>query len=235
MNKKLVVLVCFLVSIQSAFAQFEKKLTFDFSVGYALPLGDALQEDRLPFFFSNLNSGIAILSDAQYNINPHLSVGLQGEYTRFFSWADPRFGSNQTEDNSKINLINLNPFVRYRILKGKLSPFMIGSIGATFYNGERERVEITLNDFFLANPQDSYVSIEQVVLREPGQSLSNTFTPNVFVGGGIDYNLTASMGLFLNVTYNTVFTKNDEVLRQNLSYPLFSIGVNANFVKSKTL
>lgn len=216
-------------------AQFEKKLTFDFSLGYAIPVGEDLKDDRLPFFFSNLSTGLTFMADFQYNLDEHFAIGMMGEYTRFYSWEDPRVGSTSTNSASFINVINFNPYFRYRILKGKISPFVNGSMGVSMINGERSPSEFIIEDFFSAGTNSQFVSIDKVTFRERGEVLARQFRPNVMAGGGLDYNLSQSLGLFFDVTYTVIFTSGDEVLRQTIQYPTFRIGANVNFVKAKTL
>ncbi|MEQ8358269.1 MAG: hypothetical protein RH860_02200 [Cytophagales bacterium] len=234
--QRILTIIVILLSVSSiSKAQFEKKLTFDFSLGYAIPMGEDLREDRLPYFYSNMSSGFAFAADFQYNLNKKLSIGMRGEYTDFWSWYDPRSSQVDDSDESWITLISINPYARYKILDKKISPFVVVSAGATIYNGERSPSNIVIKDFYASNPESYQAPINEVTIRESGQSLNTTLVPNTMAGLGVQMDVSQFIGVFLQANYNLVFTNQDEVLRQNMQYVLVTGGVNLNFVKSKTL
>ena len=146
--QKLLFLIAILFIVNSAQAQFEKKLTFDFSLGYAIPFGDDLREDRLPYYYSNMSSGLGFSADVQYNLNKKISIGLRGEYTEIWGWYDPRKSEVDENDESYISLVSFNPYAKYNILDKKISPFVLLGAGVTIYNGERSPTTTVIRDFY---------------------------------------------------------------------------------------
>lgn len=234
MKNILIIVTLFLLSISVAQGQFDRKFTFDFGVGYAIPNGESLRDDNVPYFYSNLLGGISFMAQAKYNLNPKMAIGLKVDYSGFSYWFDPRT-TNSDSYESFMNIINIGPIARYRVLNGKFSPFFVGGIGLGIYNGERASTSIFVDEFFPAGPDDSFASIDYVILREPGVIIENNIQFSGFAGLGFELDVSQSVGIFVLGTYNYINSQNDETLRQNILYPAFSAGVNLNFVKSKTL
>ena len=224
-----------LLSTSYAEAQFERKFTFDVGVGYSIPNGEALREDNVPYFYSNLLGGISFMAQAKYNFSSKIAVGLKVDYSGFSYWYDPRsVNINNDSYESFMNVINVGPIVRYRILNGKFSPFIVAGAGIGIYNGERASTNIVINDFFPAGPDEAYASIDYVIFREPGIIIQNNIQFSGSLGLGLELDVSQSVGVFILGSYNYINSINDETLRQNILYPTISAGVNLNFIKSKT-
>lgn len=233
MKRYLIVLIS-VFSFHASQAQFEKKLTFDFSLGYAIPFGEDLREDRLPYFYSNMSDGLGFAADFQYNLSRKISVGLRGEYTEIWGWYDPRKSEVDPNDASYITLVGISPYGKYRILDKKISPFVILAFGATIYNGERSPANTLIEDFFVSDPDSWQIPINEVLIREPGQVVETSIAPNSALGIGVEMDISETIGVFILGNYNVVFTGQNEELRQNMQYFFISGGINLNFVKSKT-
>ncbi|HOP03582.1 MAG TPA: outer membrane beta-barrel protein [Tenuifilaceae bacterium] len=107
---KLLMLACLLITFNSNLkAQFENKVTFNFSLGAIQPIGIQeyiYQSDNLhyentflmPYLFSNYKQGFTFTGSAQFNINRFFSVGTgigverigNWEYTEAYTWNDER-------------------------------------------------------------------------------------------------------------------------------------------------
>lgn len=234
MKNKSLLIAAFLFISWASYGQFDKKLTFDVSVGYAQPSGDELRKDRVPHLYANFNEGYSFSAKAQYNLKPKFSFGLSGELTRFADWVDPRSGGLDNE-GSFINTINIAPFARYKFLNGKFSPYVLTGFGVSVYNGERSSTGVLLEDFFLAPPEATFASIDEVQLREPARVVENNSATYFMAGFGVEYQLSQTLGIFGQATYNFINSAANEVLRQDIVYTSVKLGVNLNLAKSKTL
>lgn len=233
--KKNSLVILFLLGVANICnGQFDKKLTFDFALGYAQPIGDELRQDRIPHLYANFDQGYSFSAKAQYNVKPKLSVGLMGDITRFSDWVDPRVGGLQNE-GSFLNTLNIAPFARYKFFNSKFSPYVMVGFGVSVYNGERSSTGILIEDFYLAPPDASYVSIDEVQLRGPERVIENNASSLFTSGLGIEYQLSQTLGSFLQVNYTFINSAGNEILRQDIIYSSFQLGVNLNLAKSKTL
>ena len=232
--KKYYIVILLLMASLTVKAQFDKKFTFDVSVGYAQPMGDELRKDRIPHLYANFSEGYNFSAKAQYNLNPKLSFGMLGEVTRFAGWTDPREGGLENE-GSFINTLNFAPFARYKFLNGNFSPYVLAGFGVSVYNGERSSTGVLIEDFYTAPAGVDFVSIDEVLLREPKTVVENN-SASYFIGGvGVEYQMSQTVGLFVQANYNFINSAGNELLRQDIAYTSMQLGVNLNLAKSKTL
>jgi len=80
-----------------------------------------------------------------------------------------------------------------------------------------------------------YVSIDNVLIREPGFEVKPKSAFNVLGAAGVDIKISESLGITLMACYNMSFTSGNFTLAQNLRYLSFPVGVNLSIGKSKTL
>ena len=107
--KFLLIACSLLIFSRSLKAQFENKVTFNFSLGGIQPVGVKeyiYQSNNLhyentfimPYLFSNYKKGFTFTGGAQFNINRFFSVGTgigierigNWEYTEAYTWNDER-------------------------------------------------------------------------------------------------------------------------------------------------
>jgi len=220
---------------QMAKAQFQKKFTIDVGVSPLIPSQQALRSDRTPYLFSNFQFGYGLYSNLLYNISRKLSVGASINISTFRSWKDPRTeGGN---DQSYFNIYNFAPNVKYKIVSKKISPFVIGGVGLSVYHSKRAQSTVLLRDFYSIDFTDqvNFVSIDQVLIREPGFEVKPKAAFSALAGFGIDVKISESIGITAMACYNVSFTSGNTTIDQNLNYLSFPIGVNLSIGKSKTL
>ena len=235
---KLLLTCVVVLSSWSASAQFQKKFTVNIGVSPLLPSQDDLRADRLPYFFSNFEYGYGGNVNLLYNVSRKLSFGVTTGFAGFDSWKDPRT-ENQDIDKSFFHIYTFNPNIKYRFLKGKFSPFVMAGAGISVYRGQRAQTKILLEDFypwdFEQNGVYSFVSIDNVLIREPGFKVNAKPAPFVMGAFGIEYKVSETVGLSIMACYNTSLTAGNYTLDQNLGYLSFPVGVNLSLGKSKSL
>lgn len=221
-------------------AQFQKKFTLDFGASTLLPIKAELRDNRLPYLFSNFQYGYGGYLSGVYNLSRKFSVGLTGTMSVFQSWKDPR--TDGTGDLSFFNIYSLNPNIKYRFFKGKFSPFVMGGAGISVFHGQRAQTKVLIEDFYFLDFENygsefagGAVSIDDVLIREPGYKIDPTGALNFLAGVGIEFAISQTIGITMMACYNTSLTQGYTILDQNLQYFSFPIGINLKLGKSKTI
>lgn len=226
----------FLASLQSQ-AQFQKKFTIDVGVSYLYPQGGELRGDRLPYLFSNFDYGYGTYTNLLYNFSRKFSVGLAANISSFRSWQDPRKAAST--DESYFNIYNVNPNIKYKIIVSDISPFVMVGAGMSIYHARRAQSKVLIKDFFPwdfeFDGEQEWVSIDEVLIREPGFEIKPQAAFNTVWALGLDFKISDSVGITVMACYNLSFTGRNVILDQNLRYLSFPVGVNLSIGKSKTL
>ena len=219
-------------------AQFQKKFTLELSLSPLLPQSATLRDNRLPYLFSNFEYGAGGSATLVYNMNRRLSVGITGGISSFRSWQDPRTDIQEI-DRSFFNVYSFMPNFKYRLLKRRISPFVTGGAGFSIYHAERAQTTVLIDAFYPVDFEtegiSSYVSIDQVLIREPGYRVDPKGAAQVMTGFGIDFRISETVGFSVMACYQTAFTAGNTQLDQNVRYFSFPIGLNLSLGKSKTL
>lgn len=234
--KKILVLPILLLLCAEVSAQFQNKFTIDVGVSPLIPNQAPLRDDRLPYLFSNFEYGYGTYTNLLYNLNKKISIGGAVSLSTFRSWKDPR--TNGSSDKSFFNIYSLDPNIKYKILSNKISPFVMAGAGISIYHAKRAQTKLLLKDFFLVdfeNEDVNYVSIDNVLIREPGYALSARASLNVLGAVGVDIKISENVGITLMACYNMSFTAGNFDLDQKIRYLSFPVGVNLSIGKSKTL
>jgi hypothetical protein len=231
------VLMFILTATLSVQAQFQRKFTIDVGVSYLYPHGGDLRGDRLPYLFSNFEYGYGTYTNLLYNWSRKFSVGIAGNISSFRSWQDPRKAAST--DESYFNIYNVNPNIKYKIIVRDISPFIMIGAGVSVYHARRAQSKVLIQDFY---PWDyeldgeyDWVSIDEVLIREPGFEIKPQAAFNTVWAMGLDFKVSESVGITVMACYNLSFTGRNITLDQNLRYLSFPIGVNLSIGKSKTL
>jgi hypothetical protein len=118
----------------------------------------------------------------------------------------------------------------------------MAGLGTTVYHAKRAQTNVLLDNFYTVDfPSEdefggaSYVSIDQVLIREPGYEIKPRMAFNMLAAVGFDVKVSESIGLTFMACYNISFTSGNFTLEQNLQYLSFPVGVNLSIGKSKTL
>jgi hypothetical protein len=218
-------------------AQFQRKITIDVGVSYLYPDGGELREDRLPYLFSNFEYGYGTYTNLLYNFSKKFSVGIAANISSFRSWQDPRKAASV--DESYFNIYNVNPNIKYKIIVRDVSPFVMVGAGISVYHARRAQSKVLIKNFY---PWDyevlgeyDWVSIDEVLIREPGFEIKPKAAFNTVWAVGLDFKVSESVGITAMACYNLSFTGRSFTLDQNLRYLSFPVGVNLSIGKSKTL
>lgn len=238
--KYLLLLSCLLVG-SVAQAQFNKKLTFSFSGGAALPLGrniSPIDPDGVPYMFSNYDIGTQINVGMQYNIKSHLSVGATIRSMLLSSWKDPlpAIDPARSIENFPVvfNLSDFNAFYlsnglgingQYKFFANKrIIPYLWAEFNVNVISAEAPPRQA-----LLANSQD-LVS----VLRFNARSINSIVRAGITMGAGIDFKVSESVKLFAQADLSYIFVNNQPDLRRDSQYMAFSIGTRLSIFKSKS-
>lgn len=233
--KKYLISIIIILTFSEANAQFSKKFTADLGVGYFINPTEWAKEDGTPYVFGGFWDAFAFTGRFQYNITDKIALGIKSDYIMFWWWDDPREDYSPSDYWSYFELVNLQPLVRYKILNKKLSPYIEGGIGVTFYYGYVEPTTKVIDNYYPAGPDDWWVSIDQVELREPGIDIYTSGAFSYFFGIGAQYDISQSIGIFACFSYHNANSSSNQTLQQDLVYLGVNGGININFVKSKTL
>lgn len=232
-----IIIVLTLATVLTAQAQFQRKFTIDVGVSYLYPDGGDFRGDRLPYLFSNFEYGVGTYTNLLYNLNRKFSVGVAANISVFRSWQDPRKAASV--DESYFNIYNVNPNIKYKILVRDVSPFVMVGAGVSVFHSRRAQSQTLIKDFypwdFQQDGESDWVSIDEVLVREPGFELKPQAAFNTLWAIGLDFKVSESVGLTVMACYNLSFTGRDVILDQNLRYLSFPVGVNLSIGKSKTL
>lgn len=237
-NKALPILLVLLANgnIQ---AQFQKKFTIDVGVSPLFPSKEALRADRFPYLFSNFQYGYGTYTNVLYNPSRKFSIGVAINLSTFQSWEDPRAFGNSSGDDSFFNTYSIDPNIKYKLWVKRISPFVMAGLGATVYHAKRAQTEVLFEDFYPwdyeASSEVPWVSIDEVLIYEPGYEVKPRTAFNVLGAVGFDIKVSETIGVTLMACYNISFTSGNFTLDQNLKYLSFPIGVNFSLGKSKTL
>jgi len=204
------------------------------------PSKEELRPDRFPFLFSNFEFGYGTYTNILYNPTRKFSVGAAISLSSFRSWKDPR--THGSGDNSYFNIYSFDPNVKYKFFVKRISPFIMAGMGATVYHAKRAQTKVLLDNFYPVDFKSedefggvSWVSIDKVLIREPGYEVKPRMAFNVLGALGFDFKVSESIGLTFMACYNISFTSGNFTLAQNLKYLSFPVGVNLSIGKSKTL
>jgi hypothetical protein len=231
------ILVFVLVTALQVQAQFQRKFTIDVGVSYLYPHGGELRGDRLPYLFSNFEYGYGTYTNLLYNFSKKFSVGLAVNLSTFQSWQDPRKAASV--DQSYFNIYNVNPNIKYKILVRDISPFVMVGAGMSVYHARRAQSKVLIKNFypwdFEQDGEFDWVSIDEVLIREPGFEIKPQAAFNTVWALGLNFKVSESVGITVMACYNLSFTGRSVTLDQNLRYLSFPVGVNLSIGKSKTL
>ena len=233
---KLVVLVAGL-AVHPVFGQFQKKFSLEAGLVGMVPKQESLRADRYPYLFSNFRFGHGVHVYLAYNYNRNISFGLTGEALVFLKWVDPRYSNNGNE--SFFTMLNFIPTARYRILRGKFSPFVSAGAGMTVYSSQFASTTFTARQYspvdFSSSPDVPRVSIDEVVIRFPGFRVQPTSAFSVHASVGLDYKLSQTLGFSLHGSVADVRSSRDFTIDQNMVYYSILLTTNVHIGKSKTM
>ena len=233
--------VFFLLSSDKAFAQFDKKVSLNASVGYVKPFsskGKIDIEDN-PNFFPNFRYGTQFNGAVQYNYTPKLSFLLNVGFTSMLGFKNPVTGN---KDKSAFYIVGIGPEVKYHFFPSKkINPYVMGAININNYRGVQDAYEYTLNnpgeDYYYVSPSSggAYVNMDEVRIRKSAQRIESAFAFGVKVGGGLVFKLSESFGVFVQSSFSKIFTKGNEDLRIDTNFLTIEGGVKLSLFKSKSL
>ena len=248
MNKKFLApfIFSFFLLTENAVAQFDKKFTFNGSLGTFVPLGKSVDEDSIPYVFPNFRNGLQASFGGQYNINSRLSLGLN--LTTWFalnyknpiptpSGAVSIIAEEQKKYNSSyLSKVGLGFDVRYRFFRmAKFNPYIYGEVNINSYGGEvaprLQYYEQSTDGVYT----DDIISNRYTILRFNSKEISTNYAIGLNNGAGVDIMLNDSFTLFIQTGYNIVFTKGDINLRQNLNYVNLVSGLRFSLFRSKSI
>ncbi len=239
-SKYILLILCLSVGY-TAQAQFNKKLTFSFGGGAALPLGrniSPIDPDGVPYMFSNYDIGTQLNVGLQYNIKSHISVGATIRSVLLSSWKDPLPATDPTRsiDNFPVafDLSEFNAFYlsnglgingQYKFFANKrIIPYIWAEFNVNVISAEappRQRL--------LSNSED-LVS----VLRFNAKSIEYIVRAGFTTGVGVDFKISESVKLFAQGDLTYIFVNNQPDLRRDSQYLAFSVGTRLSIFKSKS-
>lgn len=225
------------LSIQSAFGQFQKKFSLEAGLVGMVPKHDDLRADQYPYLFSNFKYGHGIHAFLAYNYDRNISFGLAAEALVFLKWVDPRYDNKGNE--SFFTMLNFIPTARYRVLRSKLSPFVSAGAGMTVYSSQFASNTFTIKRYspvdFTSDTEVPRVSIDEVDIRFPGFRVEPTSAFCLNASAGIDYKLSQTLGFSLHGSITDVRSSKDFTIDQNMIYYSILLTTNIHIGKSKTL
>ncbi|MBX9852969.1 MAG: hypothetical protein K2X86_14595 [Cytophagaceae bacterium] len=231
----------FLLGSNKTFAQFDKKVSINASVGYVKPLsgkGKIDIEDN-PYFFPNFRYGTQFNGAIQYNYTPKLSFLLNVGVTSMLGFKNP---VTSNKDKSAFYIVGVGPEVKYHFLPSKkVNPYVLGEISINNYRGVQDAYDYTLNnpgeDYYYVSPSSggAYVNMDEVRIRKSARRIESTFAMGVKVGGGLVFKLSESFAVFVQPSFSKIFTKGNEDLRIDTNFLTFEGGVKLSLFKSKSL
>ena len=255
--KKLIAIAAVILLPLFIYAQFEQKMSFSLSAGMFKTFGEKTfipdwatgPEDFEVFQMSNYDPGICLNGALQFNINRHLSLGIDVEYMHAGSWYyDAHDGSNflyyavydslgdeildEGENNLTLTNISLGLVPRYYFYPwNKFSIFLFTGLSINFTSAIFENNEWEANQRLgTLDPEDTE-PYEPYLKKHTGLGLISGF--------GAEYDLNDKLGFFISAGYHLAFLneKNFEIpdRKENLNAFSFQAGIRLSFLKSKEL
>lgn len=233
----ILIAVAVVLSMGRASAQFQKKFYAEFRAVGVVPRPEALRADRFPYLFSNFQYGHGEQVFLAYNLSRKVSAGVSGSALFFFKWVDPRYG-NSGED-SFFTMFEFGPRIRYRVLKGRWSPIVEAAAGFTTYGCQQAATSYLIPRYspvdFTQTTDLPQVSIDEVLVRQPGFRLSYQVAPSMAANVGVGYKFSQTIEFNLLGGYSSVFSRRDFNIDQRMRYLSISLTANLQIGKSKTI
>jgi hypothetical protein len=234
---RFLIAVVVILSMETAGAQFQKKFSAEVRAVGVAPRPAALRADRFPYLFSNFQYGHGTQVVLAYNLSRKISLGVSGSTLFFLKWVDPQYES--PGDDSFFTMFEMAPRIRYRLLKSKWSPIVEAGAGFTIYGCQRAATSYLIPKYSPVNftevtdlPQ---VSIDEVLVRQPGFRLSYQAAPSISANIGVGYKFSQTIEFNLLGGYSSVFAKGDFNIDQRMRYLSISLTANVQIGKSKTI
>jgi opacity protein-like surface antigen len=245
MKKLIIFLFAFLVSCL-ANAQFEQKVSLNFSVGGFKTFGKAMGTDD-PMQMPHYRPGFTAGTELQYNMNRRLSVMINAGFMYSGSWYY-KIGegnylhytiTNSTdlvvaEGENKLNFLNFSIGVVpkfYLFTIKKWNPYIFAGIDINF-----TRANYTDNIWKDAKrldmlPPDDTGPYSPFLEKNRGVGF--------LTGIGVGYNPAEKVSIFIESGYNEIMLHKENFKRtdlvENLNAIFFRTGIRLSFLKSKNL
>ena len=238
----IVVIIAFFLSMENAYSQFDRKVTFNAFLGYFKPLGTKISPDSVPFIFPNFKNGPQGGVGVQYNVTPSFSIGLNASYSLSFKYVDPlplTSGVDKVQgDNykSRFSLINIGTDFRYKLFASKkISPYVYGEVNLNFYNAKVQPHYTYINQNKPYDPFDpNGINTKYTIARYNAREV-NTIALGVTGGAGFDFKISNTFVLFIQGGYNIKFTQGNDIMLANLNFINANAGLRFSLFKSKSL
>jgi opacity protein-like surface antigen len=255
--KKHILVLLFAVSPLIVFAQFEQKLSLNFSAGTFKTIGSKTympewaysQDESEPLQMPNFRPGILGNAGIQFNVNRHLSLsadlGLiysgQWYYNVYdnvnyldYEIYDPVTDDLLADGSDELTLLNVSFGIapKYYLLPGKkINPFILAGLTLNYTKSD-----------FTDNQWQAYHDLNMLDPDDSGPCspyLENSFGLGFHPGLGGEYNLSDNIGFFISMGYHLILLNKENFKspeqEENINFIDFHAGVRFSFLKSKNL
>ncbi len=236
--KKISLLLPLLLASMLALGQYEKKITVRLQSGSLYPMGGKLKPDLTPFLYSNFAFGANSFVSIQYNTQGRMSYGIMAGPSFFFSFSTPESYQVFSENAfNSFDLTSLGVYAKMKVFKkARLNPYVALGTQASYYWGQIGETNNVINNYFPLTPDQtsSFVSIERVVITTPSQNIQDNAAWGFNSAIGAEFDISQTIGLFLEGLYVFHYTAFRADLQQNLNSLGVNIGFTFNFFRAKT-
>jgi hypothetical protein len=234
-------ITCFL-SIETAYSQFDRKVTFNAFLGYFKPLGTKISPDSVPFIFPNFKNGGQLGIGVQYNVSPSFSLGFNASSSLSVKYVDPLPLTSSADkgegDNykSRFTIFNIGIDFRYKFLASKkVSPYIYGEVNLNFYNAKVQPHYTFINQNQPYDPYDpNGIDNKYTIARYNAREVSSVAF-GLTGGAGVDLKISNTFVLFVQGGYNIKFTQGNDIMLANLNFINANAGLRFSLFKSKSL